>query len=245
MFKLKKFAGSPPEIKRNILRRVMQMVVTFIVIALLLFIPAGTMKWLYAWLYMALYLLTLLVGALALPPDLLAERGSKKKNAEQWDKQLSRLLLLAMVAYLVVSGLDFRWKWSPLFSPGWHLAAMAFFLLGCGLNLWAMLNNHFFSTAVRLQTDRGHEVCSSGPYKFVRHPGYASMILYNLVTPIIFGSLWALIPAFLMAVLFVIRTWMEDKTLKTKLAGYTEYMSQTRYLVTHYKMLIWILPFSH
>lgn len=229
MFDLKNLANRPPEIKRNVRRRAMQMTVTFIVIALLIFISAGTINWLYAWLYLALYLLTLLVGALVLPPELLAERGSKKENAEQWDKQLSRLLLLTMVAYLVVSGLDFRWKLSPQLESGWHLAAMFLFLLGCALNLWAMSSNHFFSTVVRLQSDRGHVVCNNGPYQFVRHPGYAGMILYNLVTPVVLGSLYALIPAFLMAVLFVIRTRMEDKTLKTKLAGYAEYATRTRY----------------
>jgi protein-S-isoprenylcysteine O-methyltransferase Ste14 len=229
MSNFKKLVNSPPEIRQNVLRRVLQMVVTFIVVALLLFIPAGTTKWLYAWLYLTLYLLTLLVGALVLPPELLAERAGKKKDAEPWDRWLTRSLLLTMVGYLVVSGLDFRWKWSYQLASGWHLAAMFLFLAGSALSLWAMSSNHFFSTVVRLQADRGHVVCSNGPYQFVRHPGYAGMILYNLITPVIFGSLYALIPAFLMAILFVVRTWMEDKTLETKLTGYAEYATQTRY----------------
>ncbi len=92
-----------------------------------------------------------------------------------------------------------------------------------------MIANHFFSTTVRLQFERGHVVCSSGPYRYIRHPGYLGMILYNLATPIFLGSLWAVILACMIAGLFVARTGLEDRTLLQKLPGYEQYATRTSY----------------
>jgi len=92
-----------------------------------------------------------------------------------------------------------------------------------------MASNRFFSTSVRIQFDRGHTVCSSGPYRYVRHPGYVGMIVYFLATPVLVGSLWGAIPAMATAVLFVVRTRMEDRTLLQKLPGYREYAARVRF----------------
>jgi len=92
-----------------------------------------------------------------------------------------------------------------------------------------MISNIYFSTAVRIQYDRGHTVASGGPYCYIRHPGYLGMIIYHLSTPIILGSLWALIPASLTVTLFIIRTLLEDNTLKNKLEGYKEYAERVEY----------------
>lgn len=111
---------------------------------------------------------------------------------------------------------------------GAHLGDIVF-LLGFALTVWAMCVNHFFSTAVRMQFDRGHKVCTTGPYRYIRHPGYLGMITYYLATPIFLGSLWAMIPAIATVLLFIIRTALEDKTLIKKLPGYKEYAMGTRY----------------
>lgn len=227
MANLKKLADSPPEVKRDIMRRLWQVLVTFVLIALLLFVSAGSLGWLYAWLYLAVYLSILLAGSLTLPLELIAERGSKKANTEQWDPVLSGFITLSTLGLYVVAGLDFRWRWSPPLATGWHLGAIAVFVLGCALVIWAMIANHFFSTTVRLQFERGHVVCSSGPYRYIRHPGYLGMILYNLATPIFLGSLWAVIPALMIAGLFVARTGLEDRTLLQKLPGYEQYATRT------------------
>ena len=94
---------------------------------------------------------------------------------------------------------------------------------------WAMTTNAFFSTAVRIQSDRGHTVCRSGPYRFVRHPGYVGAILMSLGTPLLLGSAWALIPAAAAMVLMVLRTHLEDDTLRAELPGYEDYAHDVRY----------------
>jgi len=103
------------------------------------------------------------------------------------------------------------------------------FLLGCAMEFWAMSANRFFSTNVRMQTDRGHVVCSTGPYRHIRHPGYAGIILYTLASPVFLGSWWAYLPALAGVVGFILRTALEDRTLQLKLPGYKEYAQKTRY----------------
>jgi protein-S-isoprenylcysteine O-methyltransferase Ste14 len=103
------------------------------------------------------------------------------------------------------------------------------FVLGLALFSWAMFSNTFFSSAVRIQQERGHAVCNTGPYRFVRHPGYVGAILQSLVMPLMLNSLWAFIPAGLAVLLMVVRTALEDKTLQEELQGYTEYAHRVRY----------------
>ncbi len=225
----KKFVSVSPEIRRNVVRRVVIMAFFDALIGLILFLAAGTMHWLYAWLYIAAYLLIQLAGSFFLPLEVLAERGRKKANTEHWDRTVTRLLLANYLSVYCIAGLDRRWQWSPQWGTAWHFAAMFLFLQGCALEMWAMGSNPFFSTDVRIQSERGHRVCDTGPYQYVRHPGYAGMILYILVTPVFLGSLWTFIPALLCAVLFVIRTALEDKTLQSRLPGYKEYASRVRY----------------
>jgi len=102
-------------------------------------------------------------------------------------------------------------------------------VLGQGLFTWGMVSNKFFSTAVRIQTDRDHTVASGGPYRYVRHPGYVGYITASFATALALGSLWALIPAGLTMCLLVVRTALEDQTLQDELDGYKEYAQQVRY----------------
>jgi protein-S-isoprenylcysteine O-methyltransferase Ste14 len=101
--------------------------------------------------------------------------------------------------------------------------------LGYVLSSWALLENRFFSGVVRIQKDRGHQVVSTGPYGFVRHPGYAGALLAYLVTPVLLDSTWAFIPAVLMAGVVILRTALEDRTLQEELPGYKDYARKTRY----------------
>jgi protein-S-isoprenylcysteine O-methyltransferase Ste14 len=82
---------------------------------------------------------------------------------------------------------------------------------------------------VRIQTDRGHTVCDTGPYRFVRHPGYVGLILQAVGVPILLGSFWALIPGVAAAVLISIRTSFEDRTLRAELPGYVDYVQRVRW----------------
>jgi len=229
MADLRKLADSSPEFKRDVLRRMRGVVIFIIITALILFIAAGTIKWYYAWLYLAATVLSVIINTIFMPADLIAERGRKQENVEKWDHALSGLMVVPWLLSFLIAGLDIRWAWSGELSAGWHWGGLAFYLLGNLMILWAMTANHFFSTAVRIQFERGQTVCSSGPYRYMRHPGYVGMIVYNLATPIALGSLWALIPVLLTVALFVTRTWLEDKTLLKKLPGYEQYAARTKY----------------
>jgi len=138
------------------------------------------------------------------------------------------------MASWIMSALDVRFEWLPPF--GWspmslalHIGGGIFFALGWALLLWATASNAFFSTTVRIQEERGHTVQTGGPYQFVRHPGYVGGILYQLATPFLLGSWWALIPMILSVPLYIVRTALEDKTLHEELDGYREYAQQTRH----------------
>ena len=110
------------------------------------------------------------------------------------------------------------------------------FALGWALLLWATASNAYFDTTVRIQEERGHTVQTGGPYRYVRHPGYVAAMLYQLSTPLLLGSWWALIPMILSVPLYLLRTALEDKTLQEELDGYKAYTEQT-----HYRLLpgIW------
>ena len=92
-----------------------------------------------------------------------------------------------------------------------------------------MLENPYFTSVVRIQKDRGQKVITTGPYRFIRHPAYWQSVVWWLITPVILGTLWALIPALLMIVGIIVRTVLEDRTLLAELAGYTEYAQHVRY----------------
>ncbi len=102
-------------------------------------------------------------------------------------------------------------------------------MLGFAIFSWAMASNAFFSTVVRVLADRGHTVCSTGPYRFVRHPGYVGAIAQSFSAPLLLGSLWALIPAGLAALFLIVRTALEDRTLHAELDGYRGYAARVRY----------------
>lgn len=119
--------------------------------------------------------------------------------------------------------------WTMPLPPWARILALLGSAFGYGLSTWAMVENAYFSMIVRVQSDRGQRVCSTGPYRFVRHPGYLGTILFELLVPIVLGSWWALIPGAITAVLTIVRTALEDKTLQEELPGYQDYTGETRY----------------
>lgn len=216
-------------LNRNILKRAAFVAAGNLFVGALLFLAAGTWNHLYAWVFVVTLFAVDLAGLPFLSPELMAERGRKKPDAEKWDTVVTRWIVISSMSIFASAGLDFRFRWSPGISVYWHIAGILVFLIGCFLSVWAMHANRFFSNVVRIQYDRGQTVVSGDPYKYVRHPGYLGMILYYLAAPVFLGSLWALIPGVLTAVLFVIRTCLEDKTLLEKLDGYPDYALRTRY----------------
>lgn len=137
--------------------------------------------------------------------------------------------LLTLVT-LVLAGLDSgRFHWLPQLSSGWSAVGVALTTAGMVIFLLAMKENRYFSAVVRIQTDRGHTVCSTGPYSVVRHPGYAGMILGTMGLPFLFTSVWSGIPTLLSTVLLIARTSLEDVTLGKELSGYHDYQRATRF----------------
>jgi protein-S-isoprenylcysteine O-methyltransferase Ste14 len=207
----------------------LQVVVTYLVLAAILFSSSGSLNWIWAWAYLGVGLGILVINALVLPAELIAERGQPGNNVKRWDRLLTTLAGLPTLGVPIVAGLDGRFAWSPQLAPLIHLTGLAFFALGQGLFSWAMASNKYFSTAVRIQMDRGHAVATSGPYRHVRHPGYAGFAVSFLGTSLALGSLWAIIPAGLIACLLVVRTALEDRTLQDELPGYRDYAQRVRY----------------
>lgn len=218
-----------PDAGKNILRRLIQVTMSIVVTAIILFVSAGTIKWIYAWLLIAASLLVILANAFIFPSELISERGRKKENTEKWDKIITGFIIVPWIAIYLISGLDIRFGWSPELALWVHITGLIIFLLGNAFVSWAMIANNYFSTAVRIQYDRGHTVSSGGPYRYIRHPGYLGMSIYLLSSPIILGSFWGLVPGIITVFLFVVRTSFEDSTLKNKLEGYKEFAEKVKY----------------
>jgi len=159
-------------------------------------------------------------------PGLTAERQNCEnfQNAKAWDKVLAPLMAVSVgLPMVIVAGLDHRYNWSSEF-PLW-LIVIGFILiaLGYAFAAWALAENRFFSSVVRIQTDRGHVVCDSGPYRFVRHPGYAGNMLALPGMVLALSSTWTLVPAAVALIIAVLRTVLEDQVLQDELPGYRDY----------------------
>jgi protein-S-isoprenylcysteine O-methyltransferase Ste14 len=216
-------------------RQWISLIAVYLLIPLVLFVCGGDFWWWQAWVY-SLLIVTAGIGGRIWGewrhPGLTAERQNVEKiqDAKAWDKVLAPLMALS-ISYplMIVAGLDHRFGWSPVF-PLWLIMIGIFLIaLGYGFSAWAFAENRFFSSVVRIQVDREHMVCDSGPYRIVRHPAYAGNILPLLGIVLALSSLWTIIPAVVALVIAVIRTALEDQTLQEELPGYQEYARRVRY----------------
>lgn len=211
------------------------MVAVYLLVPLVLLICGGDSGWWQTWIYSLLFLIAGVGGrawAEKRHPGLTAERQSVNtfQNAKPWDKVLAPLMAISIsFPMVIVAGLDHRFHWSPEFAPWMTVIGLLWVLLGYAFGAWALAENRYFSSVVRIQMDRGHEVCDSGPYRFVRHPGYAgnTLALFGIVLAL--GSVWTLIPAVVATGIAVIRTELEDRTLVAELPGYQDYVQRVRY----------------
>jgi protein-S-isoprenylcysteine O-methyltransferase Ste14 len=203
-----------------------------LIIAASLFISSGRLDWVMAWVYIGVFVAGQVVtGFILIPnnPELAAERA-QLKGKRDLDRVLSGLVALFGPAGIwIMAGLDLRFGWSLKIRLVPQIAALAIVVLGTLLTIWAIASNKFFYGTLRIERDRGHAVAAGGPYQYVRHPGYVGGILADLATPLMLGSLWALIPAVLTVCVLVVRTALEDKTLQDELDGYQVYAQHVRY----------------
>ena len=221
-----------PRLERSGINRIIQVFVSVLLMGLVLFLSAGRLDWPAAWIFLGTYVLVILtvgVWAIRKNPGVVNERGKIARNAKSWDKVLMTIYTVMLIVLFVVAGLDagrYGWSTMPLVV---QLAGYAGFLLATAVTYWAMAVNPFLSTIVRIQDDRGQYVVTSGPYRYVRHPMYATMFFMWPGIALELGSWLALVPAAVIVIIFVIRTALEDKTLQAGLSGYAEYAQHVRY----------------
>jgi protein-S-isoprenylcysteine O-methyltransferase Ste14 len=206
--------------------------VTLIILAVLLFVPAGRITWTRGWLFLLVFTL-LMFGAIVyfrrVNPQMFAIRSRVHPETKRWDKVVIGLLFLAMFAIPLVAGVDDgRFHWSSMSSL---LVGLGYLLLITGwIGLaWAETVNPFFEPGVRIQTERGHHVIDTGPYAIVRHPGYVAASFMFAGFALSLGSWWALIPAGVGSLVLVLRTVWEDRTLHVELPGYATYATRVRF----------------
>jgi len=216
------------------LRTIVVMLIFVVIVPFLPLLISRQWDWVEAWIYGFIGVFGFAISRILVArrhPDLLAERAryTDHKDAKSWDKTLSPLVGFGGGLIPLVAGLDALFGWPASFSTPLKIVALVCIVGGYVLGTYAMLANRFFSGMVRIQTDRGHEVVSSGPYRWVRHPGYVGALLSYLATPIWLDSRWAFLPALFLTIVLIIRTHLEDTALKEELAGYREYTEQVRY----------------
>ena len=194
---------------------------------------AGTLAWFQAWLYIVIQFSFWTVTAVWMKkhnPELLKDRMAfLKRSAKGWDKIIIVTSTAVFVPYLLLPGLDavrYRWSSVPLAIVVLGFVGVLVALL---LMVWVIQVNTYLSRFVEVQRERGHKVITSGPYRYVRHPMYASLIILLYSIPVALGSLWTLIPASILTLLFVIRTYFEDQTLHEELEGYNSYSTKVKY----------------
>ena len=216
---------------------VIKQVIGSIVFFTIIFISAGRIDYWPGLIYVIIGLVMFLLNytVLRIDSELLNERSKPGEGTKKWDKAILGLSFLLTISMYITAGLDSgRYHWSPDFHWSLCLAGIILTISGQLLFLIAQKQNKFFSSTVRIQTNRAHSVCETGLYKIVRHPAYLGSIIQALGFPLLFGSLWSIIPISLLIILFTTRTNLEDKTLKNELKGYLEYSDKTRYKIIPY-----------
>ncbi len=219
--------------RRMIAKLLLQNLIWIVVMGALLFVPAGTLRWPAAWVFLGTIAILGISCGLWLArtdPALLAERMHPMMQRDQPAADKKFMLAFGFVAliWFLAIGLDRRYHASnvplALQALGW-----AMLVLSTGFIMWVMRENSFAAPVVKLQTERGHRVVSTGPYAWVRHPMYSGTILFFVGAPMLLGSWWGVAMSPLFVVLFAIRAEIEERALIAGLPGYADYTARVRY----------------
>jgi len=222
----------------NLKPLVMQSVVLFVLLALVLFLPARTIAWLAGWIYLFLFF-SFFLGVNAWlyrhNPGLLQERMSlTKPDQKGWDKVIFPLFLLFPFIWLAFISFDaVRFHWSPV--PVWiQGVGVVSLLFSFYLFFLTFRENSYLSTVVRIQEERGHTVVTTGPYHYVRHPMYAAFLPFMIGTPLLLGSWYGVLFGLAFVIVLGKRAVLEERMLQKELHGYSEYMIQVKYRIIPY-----------
>jgi protein-S-isoprenylcysteine O-methyltransferase Ste14 len=224
--KLKKMTGHS-RLKRAGIRYIFRIHILLFIQAIIFFYSAGRLDIPRAWLFFG-------IGSVYYPvstaviyrknPDLINQRGENRRDTKSWDKILAPLyFLIGYVLTAALAGMDVgRFHWTYL-GPSYMLAGIFFYIMGGIVNTWAMITNPHFESTVRIQKERDHAVITTGPYQYIRHPGYGAGIIWTASIPLIIGSAAGFIAGITGIIILLLRTYLEDHILQKELPGYTEY----------------------
>jgi len=213
-------------------RLIIRGVIFHLLLIAILFISAGRLNYWQGWVFVASNVVLILVAFLLFvdKKELVRERMRPGPGTKWWDKVFYVFFIPTFLAIMIVASLDAgRFGWTSRLPAFLYMIGYVAYVFSNAVTFWAMWTNRFFSSVVRIQTERGHEVVQDGPYRFVRHPGYVAGIILAISISLVLGSLWALIPAGLFVIQLLIRTYLEDRTLHEELSGYDDYAAKVRY----------------
>jgi len=221
-----------PEAARAILKWAIRNTLGMLILSAAAFVSAGTLAWPGGWWFTGILASNLIITAAWLIPknrQVLDERSEPKSGTKTWDRVMAPLVALSPIGIAVVSGLHYRLGWTPVLPDAVALGGIPLALLASAFVIWAMAVNTFFSGTVRIQEEREHRVIDTGPYSLVRHPGYLGASVVYVCFAVVLASFWALIPAAIGIVAIVVRTGLEDATLRSELNGYSAYSKNVKY----------------
>jgi len=221
---------------KNLLRYGLVIVILASIISAIVLV-SGRWDWIEFWIFLATYLVIFVAWGMYLKfkkPELMEERMTAFGKSKKWDRILISFYWVMILVFLFTAALD-AGRYQNFITPTpIKVISMLFMLAGYALGFWSGIANQYLSSFVRIQEERGHQVSQAGPYRFIRHPMYAGDILTYPFVALFLNSLWALIPAALIIMLFVLRTYLEDNTLQKELDGYREYTQQVKYRLVPY-----------
>ncbi len=216
----------------NINSVIIKGVVSIIVTGASVFLLAGTLTYWPGWLFVLITAVRFIAGVFIFRdrPELIRERIKPGPGTVWWDKLFYVFYGPLFIAVLVIGCLDGgRFHWSASMSVWWIAAGACVHILSHILVLWSMKVNDFFSSMVRIQKERSHKVVDSGPYMYVRHPGYLAASMMALSLALLLASWYAMLPAIGVVLSLLIRTALEDRTLRSELEGYENYTEKVTY----------------
>ena len=224
--------AEPNEVQRAALRRsLVALIISLGVMEVLLFVPAGTLRWARGWIFGIAFAAASLIMVAAiwrLNPEIFVARSRVQPGTKTLDYLFITIILGGLIFILPVAGLDFRFGWAQ--TPGWVVGlGYVLFALSFAGAAWPVAVNRYFEPGIRVQADRGQTVVDTGPYAIVRHPGYVSAAVLAISMALCLGSWWALVPALVAVIGLVPRTLFEERVLTAELPGYRAYKDDVKY----------------